>query len=1360
MAVLSHGHSIGLTLEAGRSKVLAALVAVVPLIGQAFALCFHSNSELLADLSNHALGLVGDHNGQLGCGGHHDGALSGSLLGLDQIGSVDRDTIKVISGGEISGNGIVVRVENVLEQHGGLLLAINLSQIIHEAVAQLNSRSALVASAQSNVERVVQIGGRLGAQSVAIVLGSHVSIDLICLILGTLIVQGILGVGAGADCGQVGVGQAGQNPTIAAGSDLQRLQILVVRIVEGVEPLGIANIISVGEAVSVLVAVISDPSHNICPVIGKVVIVTVGDHIQRGVAAALALPQVVTPVVVSATLHRNLVDNGGGNAISIVVVVGTAGSEYIEELVRIGNSLVSCQHLLCSHQVAVQVGRTGRHILNGLQTVLDNVLVVLLGQEGQFHCHIVIVLNSNQTQLDIMTLQNQRLNQVNDGIVGVRISALYAVILCDTGTQGQDDVHIILGMVLDGDGGIVFGSTDESLGSVLTIFGKIANNIDCAFFSAQGLQTQQVVVQSFHTSGACGVLHSLGGVLGQIVGQFVGVIVEDLAPLGIIHNRISSSVGVVGIIGALPDSQLNGCDDIAAGQVCSVCNTCCSCCCNHVFHSDIGVGVGDNSTQLFCYFYREYVFNSLVGVNILVFSANGAVSTINNLKVAFAENIFTGIFPALCDVIIQKNEVLRNCGIVGVVTDFISGSGEMKNISILYIYFEVILNVNNFEGNVFAETDIAIGSDKFGQLVGTNLHIGEGQLAVGVNGSNAESLAVRIEQCEFCAGQRIAILVDLLDHDVRAVNHGVSNLGNGEHLRLARLAITVHRIQSCGIVGRHGVGALFGLLLGQLQLVGQMSKALKRNVFAEGPNESFTVFNKLVIYVVYRSLAVAVVVIQPEGGLRSTGSGESVGAVSAFLGCNLSGGVVNTADIQLDVISVLNELEVAVLVIANVVYNGRTNGAGVEHIITNGVKEVFLQNSLGRQQVAVGVTLKVPNNRGFTLTCQLGQIVHKCMANLNGGGAGILRTLLDVFRTVLVAGGFATDGIAVVTGCNQLLPNLNTLILCAFIVQCHRGIVAGTAAGCNAGDKVICSGLGVNNTITKSAGSNAQSLKVLIVSLFPGNICTVVVYIEMRGVHVLVAVSSYPFFNVSKECFVAIVVTVRDHIQRGVTATLGLPQIVAPVVGSVNLVNNGSLLAVGIVEPVSTAGSQYEYILVFSLCLGFCSQHLLCFQHLAVQVGGTIRQIVDGIELFSHEFYISSGIQNSFVAVQVQDDLLTLFQGDQTHSYGSLAALHCGLENTDRRFNGFHVSGHAATKDEYYINVTLNSTGNGQGDIGLVLRIQAICRFVNREISRFGLVCASCKSGQADTGADCDRQHKRKQSLHFVCHVFILLSNI
>ena len=166
------------------------------------------------------------------------------------------------------------------------------------------------------------------------------------------------------------------------------------------------------------------------------------------------------------------------------------------------------------------------------------------------------------------------------------------------------------------------------------------------------------------------------------------------------------------------------------------------------------------------------------------------------------------------------------------------------------------------------------------------------------------------------------------------------------------------------------------------------------------------------------------------------------------------------------------------------------------------------------------------------------------------------------------------------------------------------------------------------------------------------------------------------------------------------TATLRLPQIVCPVVGTVDLVNDGSLLAVGIVEPVGTAGGQNEDVLVFSLCVGLCVQHLLGFQQLAVQVGGATGQIVDGIELFGNELNISSGVQNGLIAVQVQDDLLALLQRDQTHSNSSLTIFHSGLKDIDCGFDGLHVCSHAAAENEDHINIAFHFAGNGQGDIG------------------------------------------------------------
>ena len=328
------------------------------------------------------------------------------------------------------------------------------------------------------------------------------------------------------------------------------------------------------------------------------------------------------------------------------------------------------------------------------------------------------------------------------------------------------------------------------------------------------------------------------------------------------------------------------------------------------------------------------------------------------------------------------------------------------------------------------------------------------------------------------------------------------------------------------------------------------------------------------------------------------------------------------------------------------------------------------------------------------------------MTYLDGRSTGILCALLDILGTVLIVGALATDGVAVVTGSDHLLPNLNALVLCTLIVESHRRIGGRTATCSGAGDEVFVSRHGVYDTVTKSAGSNTESLEVLIVSLLPSNVCRVIANIKVRSVYVLITISLDPLFDVCEECFVAIVIAVGDHVKRGVTTTLRLPQIVAPVVGTVNLVNDGSLLAVCIVKPVGTTGCENEYVLVLSLSLGFFVKHLLCFKHLAVEVGSAVRKIVDGIELFGYEINVSIGIKDRFVAVEVEDDFLTLFKREKTHSYDSLTVLHSGFENFDRRLNCFHICSHTAAEDKHDIYVTCRRSGNGQSYVGAIIIVQ------------------------------------------------------
>ena len=60
MAPFSHGHGISPAFEAGHSKGLAAIVAVVPLMQEILALGFHSEREFLSDGCIHAFRLFGN----------------------------------------------------------------------------------------------------------------------------------------------------------------------------------------------------------------------------------------------------------------------------------------------------------------------------------------------------------------------------------------------------------------------------------------------------------------------------------------------------------------------------------------------------------------------------------------------------------------------------------------------------------------------------------------------------------------------------------------------------------------------------------------------------------------------------------------------------------------------------------------------------------------------------------------------------------------------------------------------------------------------------------------------------------------------------------------------------------------------------------------------------------------------------------------------------------------------------------------------------------------------------------------------------------------------------------------------------
>ena len=1269
-------------------------------------------------------------------------------------------------------------------------------------MAQLDGGRTGVLGTLLDVLGTVLVVGSFGANCVAIVLFFHCLIDLICLILGALIVQSVLGVGAGADCGQAGVGQAGQCPAKAAGSDLQCLQVRTVVSIEGVEPLGVGNIINVGEAVSVLVAVSLDPIFNVCPILGKVVFIASGDHIQRGMAAALALPQVVTPVVVSATLHRNLVDDGGGNAFGVVEVVGTAGGEHIEELVLIGNSLVICQHLLCSHQVAVQVGGTGRHILNGLQASLDLSLVVVLGQDGQFHCHIVVVLNSNQTQLDIMTLQDQGFHQVDDGIVGVGVTlCVVSIVLCNTSTQRQDDIHIVLGAVHNGDGGIVLGSTDEGLGSVLAVLCNIANGVDFAFISAHGSQVYQVSIQSINTSSTCGVIDSLSGVLRQIVGQFVGIIVEDLAPLGIIRYRIGGiSVSVADIVGVLPDSQLNGCDDIAAGQILCIFNIGSDCRSNHILHSDIGIGVSDDSAELAC-ILGEDSFQLVIPIGSFVYGANGAVSAVNNFEITLAENIFAGVFPISCLICIQQNEGLGDCGIECVVADFVSSAGEMQHIVLDNIYFKVILNVNNFEGNVFAETDIAIGSDDFGQLVGANFHIREGQLALGIDGSHFDGVAVSIHQHKGCTGQRLAGLVDLLDHDVSAVNHGVSNTGNGENNGLAFLAVTVDGIQGCRQVGIDGISTGFLCLFRQLQLVGQRSSLFNGHIITKSPDELLGI------------LTVAVVVIQEE--IFFAFSAELVRSGSAFLGLDLRGGIGNTTANHGDGSGILNKLKVALVrtVVTNVVFYIRACCTGVQNLIFDGIKEGQITRVVVDGVIAAHHTHEVITDlvglqpSGFVTGFR---ILADCDCIAVEAQTGE-RNILAVY--ILQQGGDRlTDGSLHLTVDHQ------RVILCALIVQSVCSIDSSNGVGSTL--KFGNSNSFCNLNVFGSLDGIAPRFNFLLVSS-----PEIAIVLFDRSKDIVVLIGSDPSFNIAPvilpRCdiinfasFIHNIECTGDYIARvciGVGVTSIQPILVAGHIVALLIMStgNGRRITGLIVEPIGQTGGNYDHMLTIGRNIFVGSQHIASGDQGAFHVdavvdsfcafqgsGNDIFHILrhSGIGItFSNQGFVCSlsdciifhrfGVDlvrtvivsagKTIVSNRVAGnsiDHLGQFQNglffggvseaDHTDLDLGGSAVNCDQHLVNHVHNIIVVAGRTVTDNKYDIGTEVYFlTGDGQGDIHHVV-FQLACDFVDT-VRTNGCFCRFiCKSGQADTGADCDRQHKRKQSLHFVCHVFILLSNI
>ena len=335
-----------------------------------------------------------------------------------------------------------VVVDQIEQQRSGVILFIA-CQEVHEAVTQLDVGGAGVLL-NLDVGRTVLIAGSFAAQCIAGVAGGlHFLIGLVCFVLSALIVQSVLGVSAGADSVSGGAGQVVDNPAESAGGETQSLGILAVFSHVVVEPLRIFVIFN-GEGVGVLVTVSSDPLFNIGPESVEVVVVTVGDHVQRGVLTTLGLPQIVTPVIVVLILQIHSVDDGGGQAVLIVEVVGTAGSDDIEVLVGSFYGAISIQHSLGGFDVAVEVGGTCGHSLDGCQTAVDDALIVFSGQFGKAHSYIGVVLNSDEAQLDGNTVFHQRLHQIDHGLTGV-------VFLGNTGAQCDDDIHgSVFGLTANG----------------------------------------------------------------------------------------------------------------------------------------------------------------------------------------------------------------------------------------------------------------------------------------------------------------------------------------------------------------------------------------------------------------------------------------------------------------------------------------------------------------------------------------------------------------------------------------------------------------------------------------------------------------------------------------------------------------------------------------------------------------------------------------------------------------------------------------------------------------------------------------------------------------------------------------------
>ena len=148
----------------------------------------------------------------------------------------------------------------------------------------------------------------------------------------------------------------------------------------------------------------------------------------------------------------------------------------------------------------------------------------------------------------------------------------------------------------------------------------------------------------------------------------------------------------------------------------------------------------------------------------------------------------------------------------------------------------------------------------------------------------------------------------------------------------------------------------------------------------------------------------------------------------------------------------------------------------------------------------------------------------------------------------------------------------------------------------------------------------------------------------MGSVYIRIAVSRNPLFDICKERFIAVVVTVGEHVQRRMTAALRLPQVVAPVISAINFVNNHCLFAVCSIKPIGTTSCNYEYILVFRFNSGIFIQHFLCLYQLTMQVCSPFRKSFHIGKLFFNHLFIIIFCKNRFRTIQIQNNLLTFLK--------------------------------------------------------------------------------------------------------------------